>query len=1273
MTTLGTIYKRPINAMSSVLRSFSSPRRFVSIRTRLALGFTLILLVTLATAVVGYVTLQNFQGVVQSTLQEAIPIRELSLEIENEFLAARESEASFLSSWRSIGFGNALSNYVTVNQSHMARARSGLNELQTLVQNSGDPMLHQLITQTAHLKPLLDNYESIFSSTVSKIDQRSRDNQLERSLQSQLTDLESGISALPDDDPLHTLIAAIRANERDYFNSGQQQFADNVQIAVNQFIDTVPSATNPSGAPLLADVIRQVRAYWQTFDTIATLDQDVETNTAIFRDLTSDITDLTSAIRNSSQAGLARAREQLQAINDRSTLILVLSGVIALSAANVVIFLLARRIMTPLGELTAAAQRMAEGKLEQGVTAKGNDEFTVLAEAFNAMAEQLQDLVGSLEQRVGARTAELDAVLQVSLSLTSNLSLQDVLNLIVKSAYQLLHDPRDVQIFLYEGNRLHFGAAISEGILRDRPVREPRPNGLTYAVARSGRAAVVPNMKTDPHYANAEMEGAVVSFPLKIGERVVGAINFTYVQPREISQAELRVLRLLTDQTAIAIENARLFQTERTAREHAERLQAATQALSSTINLQRVFDLILQELRNVVPYDTAAVLQLKGVELEIIGGYGFPDLNEARGYKLNVARGDNPNRAVILSRTPLVLNHAQESYSDFRSGPYAKVHIQSWIGVPLLFGDKVIGMITLAKAEPNFYLLEHAELAMAFAAQAAIAIENARLYASAQQELAERKEAEKQLALARDQALSANRAKSQFLANMSHELRTPLNAIIGYSEMLQEECADSEQDGLIPDLQKIHAAGRHLLQLINDILDLSKIEAGKMELYSESFDVALLVDEITSTIYPLFERKGNRLVVNCDLGIGPMQSDITKLRQALFNLLSNASKFTEHGTVTLDVQREKSLQGPEHDWLMFTVTDNGIGMTLEQLDRLFQAFTQADASTTRKFGGTGLGLAITKRYCQMMGGDISATSEPGHGSQFVIRLPATAPIPGAAPEAVPETAPKPVAQPSEMHTVLIIDDDPAARDMLSDFLGKEGFQILTAADGASGLQAAQEHHPDAIILDVILSPTIADTSSSAYPDGWSVLVALKSKPETTDIPVIMVTIVDDRKLGYALGAADYLTKPFEREDLLSAVKKHLDTATPHSILIVEDDAATREIAHRTLEKEGWTVVEAVNGREGLERVAASMPALILLDLMMPEMDGFQFAAELRRNPQWQLIPVMVMTAKELTPEERRRLNGNVERVLKKGTISLTRDGLLAEVRSLVRGHIQRKK
>ena len=537
MTKLGMPCRQPTNIMLTTPPVSPSTRSFASIRTRLLLWFGSVLLVILLVVGLGYWALQSLRTVANLTLQEVTPIRELSLEIENDFLAARESEASFMSRWRSIGFDAAVSLYIPTNQNHLARARKSLNDLQALVQNSHDATLNQLATETARLQPLLDSYESIFSSTVLKIDKRSRNNELEQALQNQLAAMEAVVAALPDN-TLHDLLTTISANERDYFNSGQQQFVDNVQIAINQYL----AEARALGRDNLA---AQAETYWNTFNTIATLDREVEANTSIFRDLTTDITSLTTAIRQGSEQGIQHARDDLQMINDRSILILVLSGVLALALTIAVTATLARRIMPPLNQLTTAAQHMAKGDLEQRVPVKGNDEFTVLAEAFNLMASQLEDLINSLEQRVSARTAEIDAVLQVSLSLTSNLSLHEVLNLIVESAYQLLHNPRDVQIFLYENNRLQFGAAISDGVLQDKAVREPRPNGLTYTVVRSGRPAIVPNMKTDPHYANEEMEGAVVSFPLTIGERVVGAVNFTYAYPHNRSSIGISTLLFL--------------------------------------------------------------------------------------------------------------------------------------------------------------------------------------------------------------------------------------------------------------------------------------------------------------------------------------------------------------------------------------------------------------------------------------------------------------------------------------------------------------------------------------------------------------------------------------------------------------------------------------------------------------------------------------------------------------------------------------------------------
>ncbi len=513
-----------------------------------------------------------------------------------------------------------------------------------------------------------------------------------------------------------------------------------------------------------------------------------------------------------------------------------------------------------------------------------------------------------------------------------------------------------------------------------------------------------------------------------------------------------------------------------------------------------------------------------------------------------------------------------------------------------------------------------------------------------------------ELMAARDQAIEANRAKSTFLANMSHELRTPLNAIIGYSELIEEELSERDDDEFIPDLKKIQTAATHLLSLINDILDLSKIEAGKMDLFLETIDVSSLMDGVVTTVMPLVEKNNNELEVRSGDGLGRMHTDLTKVRQTLLNLLSNASKFTEKGRITLSVRRE-SVNGV--DWLEFTVSDTGIGMSEEQVVRLFKDFTQADSSTTRKYGGTGLGLAISRRFCQMMGGDISVTSEVGKGSTFTVRLPATVMKPSETPEEVhTQVEIKAPLAALGASTVLVIDDDASVRELVSRFLTKEGFNVRVAVNGQEGLRIAREFKPDVITLDVMMPGM----------DGWAVLTSLKGDPDLMHIPVVMMTIVSDKNLGYALGASDYLTKPIDRDRLVSILRKYECKRPICNILVVEDDTQTREILVRTLEKEGWHAREAEDGLVALDKVKQEMPELILLDLMMPRMDGFEFLAELRQLEGGRTIPVIVVTAMDLTPEDRLKLNGQVKQILQKG--AFRQDQLLAEVRKLVQELLQ---
>ncbi len=488
---------------------------------------------------------------------------------------------------------------------------------------------------------------------------------------------------------------------------------------------------------------------------------------------------------------------------------------------------------------------------------------------------------------------------------------------------------------------------------------------------------------------------------------------------------------------------------------------------------------------------------------------------------------------------------------------------------------------------------------------------------------------------AAEAARQANHAKSDFLANMSHALRTPLNAIIGYSEMLHEEAKDLGDEAYLPDLKKVQSAGKHLLYLINDILDLSKIEAGRMDLYFESFDVRQMIDEVASTILPLAKKNGNRLEVKCPDDVGTMLSDLTKVRQTLFNLLSNACKFTEQGVITLEVAPNVE---DGNDWIEFRVADSGIGMTSEQLEKVFDAFTQADSSTTRNYGGTGLGLAITKNFVSMLKGDLTTTSEPGQGSTFTVRLPLQAQAAEDAGEDVTAEPADRQAVSDGAKTILVVDDDPIARDLLRRHLGRGGYRVVEAANGEEALRLAREISPDAITLDVLMPQM----------DGWAVLGALKEDPELEKIPVTMLTIVDDQRIGFSLGASDYLTKPIDREKLLAVLARLCPDKGGMRVLVIEDDAPTRELVRRALESRDWRVAEAENGVVGLQRMGEAPPDLVLLDLMMPEMDGFEFLSRMRQNERWREIPVVVVTAKTLTADDHTRLkDGFVEKLIHK--------------------------
>ena len=652
----------------------------------------------------------------------------------------------------------------------------------------------------------------------------------------------------------------------------------------------------------------------------------------------------------------------------------------------------------------------------------------------------------------------------------------------------------------------------------------------------------------------------------------------------------------------------------------------------STFDLKTVFDILVESIARLCRVEQAAILRLVDGQFHIIAAHGSDAFKHyMESHPIAIDRSSVSGRAALEGRTVQV--------ADVLADPeYAKHETQrvggfrTVLGVPLLREGAAIGAVLLTRSEVEPFTQQQIDLITTFADQAVIAIANVSLFDEIQDKSR--------------QLEQASQHKSQFLANMSHELRTPLNAIIGYSEILQEDAADLGQDNLVADLKKIESAGRHLLGLINDILDLSKIEAGKMDIYLEDVEIVPLLEEVRSIIVPMTEKNANVLEYRLADNLGSMRTDRTKLKQSLLNLFSNGSKFTQNGRLTLNVQRFET----DKPMVSFAVSDTGIGMTEEQLGRLFQAFNQADASTTKKYGGTGLGLAITRNFCQLLGGNVTVTSKPGEGSTFTIVLPDSpvAPAPAKATDAPPLSVEVDAAP-----TVLVVDDDPTARELLSANLKGAGYRLLQASSGDEALSLARSTRPDAITLDVMMPK----------PDGWDVLSALKADADLRDIPVVIVTMLSDRGIGLSLGAVEVLTKPVERAQLTALIHNLVRREGP--ILVVEDDAGAREMIRQTIEKMSLPVAEADNGLQALGWLGEHpLPAVILLDLMMPEMDGFEVLDALAAHAQWREIPVIVITAKQLTAAERERLLGQARKVIEKGGAS--RLDIVAAINEAVR-------
>jgi PAS domain S-box-containing protein len=854
----------------------------------------------------------------------------------------------------------------------------------------------------------------------------------------------------------------------------------------------------------------------------------------------------------------------------------------------------------------------------------GSEDFDIL----RATAHQTGIAIGrarllAAERR---RADEQQALRATMADLAANLEISDLLQTVLERAVQLLGVSHgELAIYDAEREQLEVRASYNVGRKETIGTRIALGEGAMGHVALTREPLIIASYGEWPgrssQYEQVDFHGVMVA-PLLMGGKLTGAIAVMDRDPaRHFREEDLRLLDLFAPQAAIAIENARLFAAERRRAEEQQALLDTMKDLAGELELSKVLQRVLERavsLLDVTGGELATFDEQRG-DLVIVASHNMG----ANAVGSRMVFGEGAMGQVARTRESLIIPRYQEWVA--RSEQYTQSTVQAVMAAPLMIGQRLVGVIASVHSDPErTFGPADLRLLELFAPEAAIAIENARLFTASRRQrqyfaelvqnspvaivtldtdhnvtscnpafealygysdaevvgrnlddlitdettraqavgyttqalghqavraIGRRRRKDGTLVdvevlgvpvvvdgeqvgmmglyhdittllAARRDAETANEAKSRFLAGMSHELRTPLNAILGYSEILQEDARDAGQDSAVADLEKIRLAGRHLLTLINDVLDLSKIEAGKMELFLETFEVRPLVEGVATTVAPLVEQHGNRLVLDVAPDVGRMRSDMTRVRQVLLNLLSNASKFTEKGTITLAARREG-------DDLELAVSDTGIGMTEEQLGRLFQAFAQAEASTSAKYGGTGLGLALSRMFCEMMGGTLTVSSEPGKGSTFTVRLPVEAP--DAAPVEPGQSAGKGPA-------VLVIDDDQQARDLLVRMLAKAGFQAISAPDGAAGLDLARTQRPAVITLDVMMPGM----------DGWEVLAALKADTATAEIPVIMVSVLDERQLGFALGAADYVKKPIDRQALLNALEAR--NATGDSLL-----------------------------------------------------------------------------------------------------------------------------
>src|SRR5262245_5554112 len=877
-------------------------------------------------------------------------------------------------------------------------------------------------------------------------------------------------------------------------------------------------------------------------------------------------------------------------------------------------------------------RRLAD-KDKQGLA----DQDPAINAGMAAEIERLRNELSEAREQLAA-TSEVLAVIARSAS-----DLEGVLEAVVESARKLCGADAG-HVLLVDGDRyrLAYGsgtAAEYREFIANNPLLLDRGT-LVGRVGLDRRATQITDVLADPEYGRPDVQRVagfrtIMGVPMLLDDEVVGVLSLWRTRVDPFSDHAAEVLTTFAAQAALAVRTVDLVRAlESRTRELArkvnqlEALGAVGQGVSSSLNLMEVLTTIVMQ-----------AVMLSGTD----GGSIYEFDEDAREFRIRTVCGTSPEVLDALRRTriglddtflgkaatrgrPMQLPDLRDAPLDPHLSVLAEGRWRSLVAVPMLRDDRIVGAMVVRRYTPGHIPDTICDLLESFASQSALDLINAQLY----------RQLERQSA-----ALEvASRHKSEFLASMSHELRTPLNAIIGFSEVLLERMFGELNERQDDYLRDIWSSGKHLLELLNDILDLSKIEAGQMALNRSEFVVRESLEYCLSLVRERAVKQRILLSLEVDPAVGLLDADRLRFRQVVLNLLSNAVKFTPEGG-RVDVQA--SIRDQD---LMVTVADTGVGVTPEDRQRIFDSFQQGNRLSGQA-EGTGLGLTLSKRIVELHDGEIWVESEVGTGSTFGFSLPAGSQEPTSVPHAdladldsgpIPEMAPGPGP------TVVVVEDDRRSFDLLRAYLEAAGVRVIGARDGEEGLDTVRRLSPAGVILDILL-PGI---------DGWEVLAQLKADPQTAPIPVIVVSMLDERGRGFALGAAEYLVKPVGKEQLRAAL--HRAAAMPerkHTVVAIDDDPLAIELVRANLETEGWTVLGAASGQEGLALIRERQPSAVLLDLLMPGMDGFEVVEALRAEPDTKSIPVVILTSKSMTPQDKERLQGRITYVARKTEFDLS--------------------